>query len=538
MTHRTNVSVGSTSNIPPASVQQNSTVGGGPAMYHVSQMPADAYNQQQMYGYATYGPPDAVYSPNEMFNNAPNTFAQVPYGYANLPPGQTDFATLTAIPPGSAQSHLPHPLNQQGNNTAPYNQQTHNQMPHSAGGPHRQQMIGHPQFPTQQLHNAPPQPRVQHFSAGFGNNGGYNPNAAFYPQVQSAQPSSSTISGPQQQGDQRAKLPPMADNAADNYTASWVSSTSSIPHDMKVPPDHNSARNSPSSEYASWGTEGNTMTNNRPNQTVPNHVYASGCGPPTSSHLNWANNTGQQQAVAGHVMQDMNAPYGYSGHNNSYMSSNFVVQADSHGSQSHSAPQHPIKNQHRRGPASGNNEPSHQFAGNGGSNQKVAPSFMFNSSQPPFLPPNAAFMFQPPYPLYNGALSYQQFMPPGGIRMPNYYQPNYPPFFQPMHIPQMPMNPLFPPDARSLSPQTERFHNSWLDQDLVPQEQMLIEQSLIPLAYTHNNSVNFARVNRTQLGIRHSTGNLLTNTYQQPRGGGFPPKRHDRKNWTPRNPAR
>lgn len=45
------------------------------------------------------------------------------------------------------------------------------------------------------------------------------------------------------------------DSSADNYTASWVSSTSSIPADQKIPPDHNSRHNSPTGTFENWTSE-------------------------------------------------------------------------------------------------------------------------------------------------------------------------------------------------------------------------------------------------------------------------------------------
>lgn len=56
--------------------------------------------------------------------------------------------------------------------------------------------------------------------------------------------------------DQRnSRLSTMFDSTADNYTASWVSSTSSIPADQKIPPDHNSRHNSPTFEFSNWANE-------------------------------------------------------------------------------------------------------------------------------------------------------------------------------------------------------------------------------------------------------------------------------------------
>ncbi|KAI6243691.1 hypothetical protein M3Y99_00031800 [Aphelenchoides fujianensis] len=482
-------------------------------------MPPEQFAQQPpLYGYFA-GPPE-VYSPNEMFG-AGHNFAQMPYGYANLP-GQPDYPPLTALPPPLAS--------QQANPTANFSPQPHPQLAHS-GGP-RQQLLGHPQFPTQPPPAGPPPPRVQHFQAGFAN------NAAFYPQVQSAQPSSSTISNPTpahaQQQDQRSKLPPVFDNAADSYTASWVSSTSSIPPDMKVPPDQISPDHSPlgGHEYGSWAPDGmNAMSANR--QSAPNRVYAQGCGPP-NSQMSWQNPAAQQGA---HMMQQ-NAPIDLTGGHgqmygayetnggNGFVHSNFVVQpADQMGAPPpQHAPhhqQHPMKN--RRGGNGGQEQPQH-FAGNGNANQAKMggpppPQFMYNAQQAPFFPPNAAYMMPPMF--AGGGFQYQQaYMPPAGIRMPQYYPQNYQPFFHPMMPMQVPVNPFYPADARPLSPQLERFHNTWLDQDLPPMEQLAVEQSLMPMALAHN-AAQFGRASRGHFGNggggpngRHGqTNSLLTATH-------------------------
>jgi hypothetical protein len=57
--------------------------------------------------------------------------------------------------------------------------------------------------------------------------------------------------------DQRnSRLSTMFDSAADNYTASWISSTSSIPADQKIPPDHDSRHDSPTAfEFTNWASE-------------------------------------------------------------------------------------------------------------------------------------------------------------------------------------------------------------------------------------------------------------------------------------------
>lgn len=54
--------------------------------------------------------------------------------------------------------------------------------------------------------------------------------------------------------DQRSSR--LFDNTTDNYTASWVSSTSSIPPEQKIPPDHSSRHNSPTGfEFTAWNAE-------------------------------------------------------------------------------------------------------------------------------------------------------------------------------------------------------------------------------------------------------------------------------------------
>ncbi|KAI6191187.1 hypothetical protein M3Y97_00200600 [Aphelenchoides bicaudatus] len=248
------VNIPSTSSLP-----HQQPAGGVPnaPLYYVPQISTDPYGPQIIQYGDTYGQ-EAIYPSKEMFAPPTNTFARLPnaYSYNNtIPSGQNDFAS------NIAPQFQPPPLGAQNNSTAQITQIIPQQQSQFQAGQQRSVVnMMQPALKTTYQKRGP----EQTYQIGYSNNTFGSPTAPYPPQlnqiqqqkVQTNVQNGNSVNNGQDQ--RNSRLATMFDNPMDNYnaTASWVSSTSSIPPDQKIPPDQGSRHNSPNSfEFSNWSAE-------------------------------------------------------------------------------------------------------------------------------------------------------------------------------------------------------------------------------------------------------------------------------------------